>query len=136
MQITDHPIHPLLIPFPIISFIGVWVTEVMWLTKEEGGWATASIWLLEVGLVTALLAVAAGMTDYLGDDRVRKIGGACSAASWSIATVLACGRSPRPPPYPSTFPLLTQTSAATGAELLMESKLVQSRWQLTGAGEN
>lgn len=76
MQITDHPIHPLLIPFPIISFIGVWVTEVMWLTKEEGGWATASIWLLEVGLVTALLAVAAGMTDYLGDDRVRKIGGA------------------------------------------------------------
>ena len=57
-QIAGHPIHPLLIPFPIVSFIGVLVTDVMWLTTREGGWATASNWLLGVGLVTALLAAA------------------------------------------------------------------------------
>jgi uncharacterized membrane protein len=75
-QIAGHPIHPLLIPFPIVSFIGVLVTDVMWLTTREGGWATASNWLLGVGLVTALLAAAAGMADYLGDERVKKIGAA------------------------------------------------------------
>lgn len=75
-QIAGHPIHPLLIPFPIVSFIGALVTDVMWLTTGEGGWATASNWLLGIGLVTALLAAAAGMADYLGDDRVKKIGAA------------------------------------------------------------
>lgn len=75
-QIGGHPIHPLLIPFPIVSFIGALVTDVMWLTTGEGGWATASNWLLGIGLFTAALAAAAGLTDYLGDDRVRKIGAA------------------------------------------------------------
>jgi len=75
-QIAGHPIHPLLIPFPIVSFIGALVTDVMWLTTSEGGWATASNWLLGIGLATALLAATAGMVDYLGDDRIRKIGAA------------------------------------------------------------
>lgn len=75
-QIAGHPIHPLLIPFPIVSFIGALVTDVMWLTTNEGGWATASNWLLGVGIATALLAALAGMADYLGDERVKKIGAA------------------------------------------------------------
>src|SRR5687768_8346248 len=75
-QIGGHPIHPLLIPFPIVSFIGVLVTDVLWLTTREGGWATASDWLLGVGLITALAAAAAGMADYLGDERVKRIGAA------------------------------------------------------------
>lgn len=75
-QIAGHPIHPLLIPFPIVSFIGALVTDVMFLVTREGGWATASNWLLGIGLGTALLAAAAGMTDYLGDERVKKIGAA------------------------------------------------------------
>lgn len=73
-QVGGHPLHPLLIPFPIVSFIGVFVTDAMWLSTKEGGWATAGNWLLGVGLLTALLAAAAGMADYLGDDRVRRIG--------------------------------------------------------------
>ena len=75
-QIGGHPIHPLLIPFPIVSFIGALGTDVMWLTTREGGWATASNWLLGIGLVTALAAAFAGFADYLGDDRVKKIGAA------------------------------------------------------------
>jgi uncharacterized membrane protein len=75
-QIGGHPIHPLLIPFPIVSFIGALVTDVMLLTTLERGWGTASNWLLGVGLVTALAAAAAGMSDYLGDDRIKKIGAA------------------------------------------------------------
>jgi uncharacterized membrane protein len=75
-RIAGHPLHPLLIPFPIVSFIGALVTDVMFLTTGEGGWATASNWLIGVGLVTAALAAAAGFADYAGDDRVRQIGAA------------------------------------------------------------
>lgn len=75
-QIAGHPLHPMLIPFPIVSFIGALITDVMWLTTDEGGWATASNWLLGIGLATAVIAAATGMADYLGDDRVRKIGAA------------------------------------------------------------
>lgn len=75
-KIGGHPLHPMLVPFPIVSFIGALVTDVMWLTTGEGGWATASSWLLGIGLATALLAAAAGMADYLGDERVRRIGAA------------------------------------------------------------
>ncbi len=74
--IGGHPLHPMLVPFPIVSFIGALVTDVMFLTTSESGWATASNWLLGIGLSTALLAAAAGMADYLGDDRVRRIGAA------------------------------------------------------------
>ncbi|GLR47610.1 membrane protein [Sphingomonas astaxanthinifaciens DSM 22298] len=73
-HIGGHPLHPLVAPFPIVSFIGAFVTDTMWLASHEAGWATASNWLIGVGLVTALLAAATGMADYLGDDRVRRIG--------------------------------------------------------------
>jgi len=75
-QIGGHPIHPLLIPFPIVSFIGALVTDIMLLTTLEPGWATASNWLLGVGLITALAAAAAGLADYRGDDRIKAIGAA------------------------------------------------------------
>ena len=84
-QIGGHPLHPMLIPFPIVSFVGALVTDVMFLTTSEGGWATASNWLLGIGLVTAALAAAAGLTDYMGDERVRKIG---KATQHMIANVV------------------------------------------------
>ena len=41
-QIGGHPIHPMLIPFPIVCFIGTFVTDVVYLRNGEPGWATAS----------------------------------------------------------------------------------------------
>ena len=75
-KIAGHPLHPMLVPLPIASFIGALVTDLAFLTTGEGGWATASNWLLGAGLVTAALAAATGLTDYMGDDRVRRIGAA------------------------------------------------------------
>jgi uncharacterized membrane protein len=75
-QIAGHPLHPMLIPFPIVSFIGALVTDIGFRVTGETGWATASNWLLGAGLITSLLAAATGLTDYLGDDRVRRIGAA------------------------------------------------------------
>lgn len=73
-QIGGHPIHPMLIPFPIVSFVGAFVSDLLFLWTGEGGWMTASNWLLGFGLATAVLAAITGLTDYMGDDRVRRLG--------------------------------------------------------------
>ncbi|HEX5257396.1 MAG TPA: DUF2231 domain-containing protein [Sphingomicrobium sp.] len=70
-QIGGHPIHPMLIPFPIVCFIGALVADIVFLNNHLHGWATASRYLLAVGLVMAALAAVAGLTDFMGDERVR-----------------------------------------------------------------
>ena len=71
-QIGGHPIHPMLIPFPIVCFIGTFVADLVYAQTGDNGWASASYWLLGIGLATAALAAVAGLTDYFGDDRIRR----------------------------------------------------------------
>ena len=71
-NIAGHPIHPMLIPFPIVCFIGTLVTDIVFLNNHDAGWATASRYLLGVGIVMAALAAVAGLTDFMGDDRIRR----------------------------------------------------------------
>ena len=86
-QIAGHPLHPMLIPLPITSFLGAFATDIAFLVTGEGGWATASNWLLGAGLVTAVAAAATGFTDYMGDERVRKIGAATRHMVANVAVV-------------------------------------------------
>jgi uncharacterized membrane protein len=71
--IAGHPIHPMLIPFPIAFFVATFVCDLaFWLTSDVA-WATAAIWLLGAGLVMAALAALAGLTDVLGEPRIRAL---------------------------------------------------------------
>jgi len=85
-KIGGHPIHPMLIPFPIVCFIGTLVTDIVFLNNHNPGWATASRYLLGVGIVMAALAAVAGLTDFMGDDRIR---GAGDAVKHMLANVTA-----------------------------------------------
>ena len=72
--IGGHPIHPMLIPFPIACLVGAFVTDLIFLNSGDAGFATASHWLLGFGIGTALLAAVFGLIDYMGDDRIRRLG--------------------------------------------------------------
>jgi uncharacterized membrane protein len=85
-KVGGHPIHPMLIPFPIVCFIGVLVTDIVFLGNHDAGWATASRYLLGIGIVMAALAAVAGLTDFMGDDRIRR---ASDALKHMIANVAA-----------------------------------------------
>jgi uncharacterized membrane protein len=61
----------MLIPFPIVCFIGALVTDIVFLSNSDAGWATASKYLLGIGIVMALLAALAGLTDFFGDKRIQ-----------------------------------------------------------------
>jgi uncharacterized membrane protein len=72
-QIAGHPLHPMIIPFPIVFFVSTLVTDIAYLQTGRAGWAEASMWLLGAGIAMALLAAVLGFTDFLGDRQVRRL---------------------------------------------------------------
>src|SRR3954464_5426163 len=87
-KIATHPVHPMLIPFPIVCFIGTLITDIAYTRNPDPGWATASHWLLGVGLVMAALAAIAGLTDYLGDERIRRLSDALKHMLANVTAVV------------------------------------------------
>jgi uncharacterized membrane protein len=70
-QIARHPIHPMLVPFPITCFVGAFLTDVAYWFTADMMWADFSAWLLAVGLIIGVLAGIAGLVDFLGNRRIR-----------------------------------------------------------------
>jgi uncharacterized membrane protein len=71
-QIAGHPLHPMLVVFPIAFFVGTFVTDIVYSANADAFWARVSFWLLAAGLAMGALAALAGFTDFLGDRLVRR----------------------------------------------------------------
>ncbi len=90
--ILGHPIHPMLIPFPLAFLTGALLTDLAFWATVDPFWARASVWLLGVGLLTGLVAGAVGAVDYFGVPRVRALRlGQIHAYGNAAALVLALG---------------------------------------------
>jgi uncharacterized membrane protein len=70
-SIAGHPIHPMLVPVPIVCFIGTLITDITYWRTADIMWADFSAWLLTIGLLVSILVVLAGLADFLGDRRIR-----------------------------------------------------------------
>jgi uncharacterized membrane protein len=69
--IGDHPLHPVIIPFPIAFLVGAPIADLAFIGTGDGFWARAAIWLLGAGIVMALVAAVAGFVDFLSEPRIR-----------------------------------------------------------------
>ena len=87
-QIAGHPIHPMLIPFPIAFFVATFVCDLVFWGTGNGAWPTAALWLLGAGLIMAALAAVAGLTDFLGDPQVRGLNDAWWHAGGNVVAVV------------------------------------------------
>lgn len=67
-----HPLHPMLVGFPITLFIGAFVTDVVYLATNEAFWARGSVWLLAAGVAMGLLAAIPGAIDLLTLEHPRR----------------------------------------------------------------
>lgn len=85
-RIGGHPIHPMLVPFPIVCFVGAFATDIAFMAGGEPAWAKGSMWLLGVGVGMAVLAATAGLIDFFGDPLVR---GHSDAVKHMIANISA-----------------------------------------------
>jgi uncharacterized membrane protein len=89
-SIGGHPIHPMLIPFPVVFLVTAFVTDLAFWSTENTVWATASMWLLGAGIIMALAAALFGFADFLGDRQIRDLTDAwLHMAGNLIAVVLA-----------------------------------------------
>jgi uncharacterized membrane protein len=70
-QIAGHPIHPMLVTFPIVCFVGALVTDIAYACTAETMWADISAWLLVIGMVMGVLAAIVGLIDFLSNRSIR-----------------------------------------------------------------
>ena len=75
--IFGHPIHPMLVVFPIAFLVGALVTDLAFWGTSDSFWARASEWLLGAGIVMGVLAAVAGLIEFVTISRVRSL-----AAGW------------------------------------------------------
>ena len=87
-RIGAHPIHPMLVPFPIVCFVGTLVADIIFSRGGDPGWAEASHWLLGFGLAMAVLAALTGIIDFMGDDRIRRLSHAVQHMIANVAVVV------------------------------------------------
>jgi uncharacterized membrane protein len=89
-RIAKVPIHPILVAFPIVCFVGTLLTDLIYWRTADMMWADFSAWLLSVGVTMGWLAALAGLIDFLGDRLIRE-----QAPAWphaiggAVALVLA-----------------------------------------------
>ncbi len=69
--IAGHPIHPMLVPFPIACFTLTLLTDIAYWRTSNLMWQHFSEWLLLAGLVLGALAALAGAVDFLSRREIR-----------------------------------------------------------------
>ena len=72
-RLAGHPIHAMLAPIPVVCFVGAFLTDIAYWKTTAMQWANMSAWLLTVGLVVSVFVVLAGLIDFFGDGRIRRL---------------------------------------------------------------
>lgn len=72
VAIAGHPIHPVIVTFPVAFLVGVVVTDLTYWLIGDAFWARASFWLIFAGLVSGIVAAITGMVDFIKIGRVRE----------------------------------------------------------------
>ena len=87
-RIAGHPIHVMLVPIPLVCFVGTLVTDIAYWFTANMQWANFSAWLLSVGLIVSALAAVAGLVDFFGDRRIRRLRPAWIHAAGNAAALV------------------------------------------------
>lgn len=73
MSIGGHPIHPMLIHFPVAALIGLLGTDLAYILTGDPFWARASIWLVAVGVIGGWVSGSVGLLDLLLVEKIRRL---------------------------------------------------------------
>jgi uncharacterized membrane protein len=77
VKILGHPLHPMLIPFPLGLLITSFVFDIVYLLTGNGLFAVVAFWMIAAGVIGGLVAAVPGMIDWLSipyDTRARSVG--------------------------------------------------------------
>lgn len=68
-----HPVHPMLVHFPVAALLGVVLVDAAFLILGDPFWARAGVWLAGVGTVGGWCATVPGMIDLFMVPRIRRL---------------------------------------------------------------
>lgn len=74
-SIAGHPIHPMLIPFPIALWVFSLVADIIYVWRDNPAWGWIAFYTLAGGILGALIAAPFGIIDYFAirDKKASKI---------------------------------------------------------------
>ena len=89
-KIAGHPIHPMLIPFPIAFFVGTFACDLAFWWTGNPAWVPPTVWLLGAGLVLqasyyCVLSLVISPEARANDDRWRKAWNAAMVSTAAFA---------------------------------------------------
>jgi uncharacterized membrane protein len=76
-KLLGHPIHQMLIVFPLGLLAMAVVFDIISLMRADGYWSEVAFWMMAAGIVTGLLAAPFGLIDWLAiprKTRAKRIG--------------------------------------------------------------
>jgi uncharacterized membrane protein len=71
--ILGHPLHPVLIHFPVAALVGLVGSDAAWLLTGDYFWARAGLWLAGVGALGGWFSGLAGLVDLITVRRIRRL---------------------------------------------------------------
>lgn len=111
-KLLGHPVHPMLIVYPLGLLSAAVVFDVLYLLTGNGDLATFSFWALAAGLVGGLAAAVFGLIDWLGlpsGTRAKRVGAAHGGGNVIVVALFAISfllRTDNAQYLPDTTPLL------------------------------
>lgn len=78
VAIARHPVHPMLVTFPIALLICALATDLAYWWHGDPFWARGSLWLVGTGTTVGLLAAVTGTAELLWEPAIRR-----RVAAWS-----------------------------------------------------
>ena len=90
-SIKGHPVHPMLVGFPIGLWVFALVCDVVHAVSGSAIWQTVATFLVAGGIVGALLAAVPGLIDYfsIGEAEMRRIANRHLAVNLSAVAIFA-----------------------------------------------
>ena len=65
-RLLGHPIHPMLIVFPLGLLTTAAIFDVIYVCTHNGQWANLSDWMIASGVIGGLIAAVFGIIDWFG----------------------------------------------------------------------
>jgi uncharacterized membrane protein len=76
-KILGHPVHQMLIVFPLGLLGGSIIFDIAYLVSRNGRWGDIAYWMIAVGVISGLVAAVFGLIDWLAipaGTRAKRIG--------------------------------------------------------------
>lgn len=87
-SIAKHPIHPMLIAFPMGLWVFALVCDVICLAGGTDVWSTVALYSIAGGIVGAILAAIPGLIDYFSIDEAEMKRIATNHLLWNVGSLV------------------------------------------------